>query len=72
MRTLTTCWRAFVSDESMWRAVHRMEAAAEQVRREADRIEESVRRFAVLLEDGYGANGLRLIELLEKHDDSPQ
>lgn len=61
-----------MSDESMWRAVHRMEAAAEQVRREADRIEEAVRRFAVLLEDGYGGNGLRLIELLEKHHDSPQ
>ena len=57
-----------MSDESMWRAVHRMEAAAEQVRREADRIEESVRRFAVLLEDGYGGNGLRLIELLENQN----
>ena len=52
----------------MWRAVHRMEAAAEQVRREADRIEESVRRFAVLLEDGYNGNGLRLIELLENQN----
>ena len=54
-----------MSDESMWKAVHRMEAAADQMARAAEQAEEAVRRLAHLLEDGYGGNGLRLIELLE-------
>ncbi len=53
------------SDESMWKAVHRIESAVEDMRRHADRIEEASQRLAHLLEDGYGGNGLRLIELLE-------
>ena len=49
----------------MWRAVHRMEAAADRLSQAADRAEEAARRIAHMLEDGYGGNGLRLIELLE-------
>ncbi len=55
-----------MSDESMWQAVHRMDAAADVARRSADRMEEAAQRIALLLEDGYGGNGLRLIEELEK------
>lgn len=54
-----------MTDDSMWKAVHRMEATADSVSRAADRMEEAARRIAHLLEDGYGGNGLRLIELLE-------
>jgi hypothetical protein len=54
-----------MNDESMWRAVHRLEATADRMSQAADRAEEAARRIANLLEDGYGGNGLRLIELLE-------
>jgi len=42
-----------------------MEAAAQQADRAADRMEAAAQRIAFLLEDGYGGNGLKLIELLE-------
>lgn len=48
-----------------WRVVHRMEVAAERCERAASTMEEASRRIAALLEDGYGGNGLKLIELLE-------
>lgn len=54
-----------LTDENLWKAVHRLEAAADRMSQAADRAEEAARRIAVLLEDGYGGNGLRLIELLE-------
>lgn len=54
-----------IDESSLWRAVHRMEEAAAKAERAADRAEEAVQRMARLLEDGYGGNGLRLIELLE-------
>jgi hypothetical protein len=53
------------SDEGQLRAAHRMQAAAEDMTRAADRIESAVQRLAALLEDGYGNNACRLIELLE-------
>ena len=55
-----------MNDESIWKAVHRMDAAADVASRAADRMEEAARRIALLLEDGYGGNGPRLIEALEK------
>ena len=55
-----------MDDESMWKAAHRMDAAADVARRAADRMEEAAHRIALLLEDGYGGNGCRLIEALEK------
>ena len=54
-----------ISDEYMMKAAHRMEAAAEQATKAADRMEESVRKLSYMLEDGYGGNALKLIELLE-------
>lgn len=57
-----------ISDESQLRAAARMESAAERAQDAANRMEESARRIAFLLEDGYGGNGLRLIELLEKQN----
>jgi hypothetical protein len=54
-----------INEEQMWKAAHRMSEAADQTTRTADRIDESVQRLAHLLEDGYGGNGVRLIELLE-------
>lgn len=55
-----------LSDETLWKAVHRMEAAADRIASAASQAEEAARRFAHLLEDGYGGNGIRLIELLEE------
>lgn len=61
-----------MSDESMWKAVHRMDAAAHSANQAADRMEEAVRRLAFMLEDGYGGNALRLIELLEAAQSSQE
>jgi len=55
-----------MNDESMWKAARQMESAADVARRAADRIEEAVNRMALMLEDGYGGNGVRLLEALEK------
>lgn len=57
-----------MNDESMWKAAHRMDAAADRATHAANRIEEAAQRIAFLLEDGYGGNGLRLIEALENAD----
>lgn len=54
-----------MNEESMWKAVHRMDAAADTSSRAANQMEEASRRIAHLLEDGYGGNGIRLIEALE-------
>ena len=51
-------------DEQLWKAVHRMEAAADKASQAAQTMEYAAQRIALLLEDGYGGNGLRLIELL--------
>ena len=55
-----------INEEQMWKAAHRMSEAADQAQRAADRMEEAAQRIAHMLEDGYGGNGLRLIELLEQ------
>lgn len=62
-----------MSEESMWRAVHRIESAAERIGRAGEQAEQAAQRIANLLENGYGGNGLRLIELLEdaKVDQTP-
>ena len=52
--------------EALLKAASRIQDAAERMERAANSMEESARRIAFLLEDGYGGNGLRLIELLEK------
>lgn len=51
--------------ETDWAAVHRMESAANTMNNAAGRAEDAAHRLAVMLEDGYGGNGVRLIELLE-------
>ena len=53
------------SDDNL-RAAHRMEQAAAHMAGSAAQMEAAAQRIAILLEDGYGGNGLRLIELLEK------
>ena len=60
-----------ISDEGQMSAACRMKSAAEEMSRAADRIESAVRRFEVLLEDGYGNNACRLIELLENIPEKP-
>lgn len=55
-----------ISDEYMMKAAHRMQDAADRAERAADRMEQAATRIAHLLEDGYGGNGLRLLEALEK------
>jgi hypothetical protein len=49
-----------------WKAVHRMEEAASRASQAAASMEAAAQRIAFLLEDGYGGNGLKLIELLEE------
>lgn len=51
--------------EMAMRAASRMESAAADTTRAADRMEEAASRMAHLFEDGYGGNGLRLIDLME-------
>lgn len=58
-----------MNEEQMWKAAHRMSEAADKAERAADRMEAATQRIAHMLEDGYGGNGLRLIELLEKHNE---
>ncbi len=53
------------SSDISWPMVHRIEEAASKMNQAADRMEFAAQRIAVLLEDGYGGNGPRLIELLE-------
>lgn len=60
-----------MNEEQIRRAASRMEEAAEQATRAADRMEESARRIAHLLEDGYGGNGLRLLEALDEAKNIP-
>ena len=57
-----------MNEESMWGAVHRMDAAAQKMEMAADRAEAAAQRIALLLEDGYGGNGIRLLEALENFD----
>ena len=60
-----------MNEESLWRAVHRMEEAADQSQRAATCMEQAAARIAHLFEFGYGGNGLRLIELLEDAHQAP-
>ena len=56
---------ALLTDEGLSRTTARMTEAADRMERAADRIEAATHRLALMLEDGYGGNGLKLIELLE-------
>jgi hypothetical protein len=55
-----------ISDEYQMKAANKMQDAAERMERAAATAEAAAQRIAFLLEDGYGGNGLKLIELLEK------
>lgn len=55
-----------MDEHQLWRIAHHMRESAEKAERAADRMEQAAQRIANMLEDGYGGNGLRLIELLEK------
>lgn len=54
-----------MDEESLRRIASRMEEAADTARRAAESMSESAQRMAVIFEDGYGGNALRLIELME-------
>ncbi len=58
----------YIDTEGMLRAACIMRDAAEKNARAADRIEDSVRQLHTMLDDGYGNNACRLIELLSKAD----
>lgn len=55
-----------ISDEGQMNAALVMRAAAEKASQAADRMEAAATRMAVLLEDGYGGNGLLLLEALQE------
>lgn len=54
------------TDEGMLYAALKMENADDKASLAADRTEAAAQRIALILEDGYGGNGLRLIEALER------
>lgn len=60
-----------ITDEGQLYAARVMKEAADKAAYAAGVMEEAARRIAVLLEDGYGGNGVRLIELLEKQPTEP-
>jgi len=57
-----------LTDEGLARSAGRMQDAAERMERAADRMEQAVQRLAGMVEDGYGGNVPKLIELLERPD----
>ena len=61
-----------MNEESMWKAVHRMESALSDAQRQADRIEEAVRQLRFLFEDGYGSRALEFLEELRKFNEAKE
>lgn len=55
-----------MDSEQLSRAARTAADAASKLERAASSADESARRIAHLLEDGYGGRGLQLIELLEE------
>ena len=55
-----------IDECNLWRITHQIKESAEKAERAADRMEAAAQRMAVMLEDGYGGNALKLIELLER------
>lgn len=53
-----------ITDEGQMNAALIMRDSANEARRAADKMEDAARQIAVLLEDGYGGNGLLLLEAL--------
>lgn len=55
-----------MDSEQMWKAARHAHEAADRMVSAASSADDSARRIAHLLEDGYGGRGLQLIELLEE------
>lgn len=53
------------NSEQMWKAARHAGEAADRMQQAAGSAEDSARRIAHLLEDGYGGRGIQLIEQLE-------
>lgn len=60
--------------EYVMKVAARMQDAAERAEHAAGRMEDAAHRITILLEDGYGGNGVRLLEALEqlKINSAPQ
>jgi hypothetical protein len=54
-----------MNSEDAWRTANRMHEAADKAKRAAEQMDEIVQRLERLLGDGYGGNGVRLLEALE-------
>jgi hypothetical protein len=54
-----------IDTETLLKSAIIMRDAANSSNLAADRIEQAVQRLGLMLEDGYGGNALKLIELLE-------
>ena len=61
-----------INTEEMMRAACIYRDAADKMEKAAERIEEAQRRLSIMLEDGYGSNALKLIELLERLPEPPK
>ncbi len=55
-----------LNESNLWSIAHKIKESADKAERAAERMDAAAQRIALMLEDGYGGNGLRLIELLEK------
>jgi hypothetical protein len=55
-----------INEGNLWHIANQMKDAADRAMQAADRMEAASHRIALMLEDGYGGNGLRLAEALEK------
>ncbi len=59
---------SYIDTEGMQTAARRMNEAADNFTRAADRMEESVNRLTMLLGQGYGNNLEKIIQLLEEKE----
>jgi len=55
-----------LDESNLWSIAHKIKESADKAERAAERMEAAAQRMAVMLEDGYGGNALKLIELLER------
>lgn len=59
-------WKLVAAAEDAHRAATRLEQAAKSANEAAERMESALHQLRVLVDDGYGNNVTRLIELLSK------
>jgi len=62
---------AYINTEAIESASYRLQRAADEANRAADRLDYVLHQLRILTEEGYGNNVSRLIELLSKEGREP-